>query len=167
VAAVPLGGAVRGSLCRSRPAFLLGAIAWIIPFALIGGGSPKTHPVAFRVAATSFTVFVDFALTFVPSALAFTTRSLRGALQIGFAMIRRTWPRCALYVLCPPIALNVYNFAFPTDLPVLRLVVVAVLAAIALLARGATAAFYLREQSVSSDDGAAHIQRSTTTSRTV
>src|SRR5437773_2026602 len=55
----------------------------------------------------------DFALTFVTPALAYTTRSAVRAVRIGFAMIRQTWPRSALYVLCPPLALSLLNYIFP------------------------------------------------------
>ena len=124
---------------------------------LFGGGSVKAHPTQIRVAMTVFVVIMDFALTFVPAALAFTTKSMRRALRIGFSMIRQTWPRSALYVLCPVLALNMNRLASPVHLPMLRLMVDGALTVVGLLAKGATVAFYLRERPVHSDDGAAYV----------
>jgi hypothetical protein len=96
-------------------------------------------------------VVADLALTFVTPALVFTTRSAREALRIGFRMIRRTWPRSGLYVLCPPLALNLLNSMYRTHHhPVVTVVTTAALTVLALVAKGATAAFYLREQPVAS-----------------
>lgn len=137
----------------------------LIPFAIalaVLVGSPKTHSTQFRVGTMSFAVIMDFSLTFVPAALAFTTRSVVRALDIGFAMIRQTWPRSALYALCPPLALCTNNLIYPMNLPALRLIVAAGVAVVALLAKGATVAFYLREQPVTGDDGAAHISSTET-----
>jgi hypothetical protein len=99
-----------------------------------------------RLALVPIIVALDFVLTFVPPALVFTTRSAREALRIGRAMIRQTWPRSALYVLCPPLALNLLNTIYSTHVPAaLRLWTSAALGLLALLAKGAIAAFYLRE----------------------
>ena len=134
----------------------LSMLALVVAF--LFGTSPKLHPTRFRVEMMCFIVAADFVLTFVPAALTFTTRSVPRALRIGFGMIRQTWPRCALYVLCPPLALNLNRLAHPADLPMLQLLVAAGLAVIALLAKGSTVAFYLRERTVSNDDGAADIR---------
>ncbi len=99
-------------------------------------------------------VSMDFALTFVTPALAYTTRSAVRALRIGLAMIRQTWPRCAFYVLCPPLAVNILSVVYPVSIPGARLVLDVVLALAWLLAKGAIAAFYLRERGSFSDDGA-------------
>ena len=72
-------------------------------------------------------------------------------------MIRQTWPRCGLYVLCPPLALNFVNTIYPMHLTSVRLSVTAGLSVVGLLAKGATAAFYLRERPTYGPDGAAHI----------
>ena len=130
----------------------------VVAVILSGGGSPKAHPTQIRVAVTAFVVAMDFALTFVPAALAFTTRSVRRALRIGFSMIRQTWPRCALYVLCPVLALNMNRLVYPVHLPMLELIVDGALTVVGLLAKGATVAFYLRERPAYSDDGAAYVQ---------
>jgi len=111
----------------------------------------------FRVASGLVIVAVDFALTFVTPALAYTTRSAGRALGIGFGMIRQTWPSCALYVLCPPLALSVLHFIYPVGSLGMQYVLSCVLVLITLLAKGAIAAFYLRERGSYSDDGAAYI----------
>jgi hypothetical protein len=124
---------------------LVGAagVSLVVVLAILsGGGSPKAHPTQNRV---------------VPAALAFTTKSVRRALRIGFSMIRQTWPRSALYVLCPVLVLNMNRLAYPVHLPMLRLIVDGALTVVGLLAKGATVAFYLRERRVHSDDGAAYI----------
>ena len=59
-------------------------------------------------------------------------------------MIRQTWPRSALYVLCPPLALNMLAAMYPTRLPAVVLIRTAALTILALVAKGATARFYLR-----------------------
>ena len=131
-------------------------VVWSVLVAILSGGGVKALVPRSRIGPMAFTLVLDFALTFVPAALALTTRSVGRALRIGFAMIRQTWPRCALYVLCPPLALNLNSLVYrPVDLPMLRLLGAAVLAIVALLAKGATVAFYLRQQPVDNDDGAA------------
>jgi hypothetical protein len=107
--------------------------------------------VARRIGIIMIMVPLDLALTFVPSALVFTTRSARQALRIGLAMIRQTWPRSGLYLLCPPLALNMLNSIYPTEILAVNVVTTAGLGLLALLAKGATAAFYLRERSLSAD----------------
>ena len=118
-------------------------------------GAPM--PLSLQVGMAAIAVANDFALTFVPPALAYTTRSAWRASGIGFTMIRQTWPRSALYVLCPPLALNLLNYIFPVGGVVLRFVLTSVCVLVGLLAKGAIAAFYLRERGSYSDDGAAYI----------
>jgi hypothetical protein len=119
-----------------------------------GGQMPV---VRFQATYGLLIVAMDFALTFVTPALAYTTRSARRALGIGFAMIRQTWPRCAFYVLCPPLALNIMHVVYPADTLGVQFALSAVLVLVGLLAKGAIAAFYLRERGSYSDDGAAYI----------
>jgi len=118
-----------------------------------GGPMPAWFPLTLCV----LLVPMDFALTFVTSALAYTTRSAVRALGIGFGMIRQTWPRCALYVLCPPLALNILHLLHPVTHVGMRLALSAALAFVGLVTKGAIAAFYLRERGSYSDDGAAYI----------
>lgn len=138
--------------------FLVGIAfaVWGVPL-MIACHPIKAHPLRYHLGAAIFLAAADFGLTFVPSALAFTTRSARRALRIGFQMIRQTWPRCGLYVLCPPLALNFVNAIYPMHLIGVRLVATAGLTVLALLAKGATAAFYLRERPTYGPDGAAHV----------
>jgi hypothetical protein len=107
--------------------------------------------IARRIGILMIMVPLDLALTFVTSALVFTTRSARQALRIGLAMIRQTWPRSGLYLLCPPLALNMLNSIYPTEILVVNVVTTAGLGLLALLTKGAIAAFYLRERSVSAN----------------
>lgn len=141
-----------------RLACLLGAVVFplmLIIFVLAGrshpGASHAARVAARRIELSTVVVPIDIALTFVTSALVFTTRSAWRALRIGLAMIRQTWPRSGLYVLCPPLALNMLNAIYPTDIVAISLLTTAGLALLALLAKGSTAAFYLRERPVSPD----------------
>jgi hypothetical protein len=127
----------------------------LVGAAVLLGASPKQPP--YRLAMAGSSVVVDFALTFVTPALALSTRSVREALRIGLAMLRRTWPRCTLYVLCPPLALQAHSVAYPATLPMVQLIAVAGLTIVSLLAKGATVAFYLREMPVHRQDGAASL----------
>ena len=78
------------------PVVLIGAgIGWLIGRTLFAG----------YVGGLAAGVLLDFALTFVTTALAFSTRRLREALARGLGMIRSEWPRSALYVLVPPLAI--------------------------------------------------------------
>ena len=137
---------------------LLMAIVWA-PLILVvnhyAGHDPAaphgSRSVARMIQLMTVIVPLDVVLTFVPSALVYTTRSARQALRIGLSMIRQTWPRSGLYILCPPLALNMLNTIYPTDIPAVGVVTTAALALLALLAKGATAAFYLRQGAVSAD----------------
>jgi hypothetical protein len=68
-------------------------------------------------------------------------------------------PRCGLYVLCPPLALSFVNTVYPIELTSVRLAVTAGLTVIGLVAKGATAAFYLRQRPTYGPDGAAYISQ--------
>ena len=152
-ASVPsfIGRFLRLSVLVGIAVFPITAVAIVISAELATNGKPHVGMTVTHIAVLTTMVAVDFALTFVTSALVFTTSSARGALRIGIRMIRQTWPRSGLYVLCPPLALNMLNAAYPTHLPVVIVLTTAALAVLALLAKGATATFYLREHPVSSD----------------
>jgi hypothetical protein len=111
-------------------------------------GPYSRHATTERIALVSFAVALDLALTFVTPALVFTTRSARQAIRIGWQMIRQTWRYSRLYVVCPPLALNMLNTVYPMQDHLVRVPATAGLAVLALLAKGATAAFYLRERPV-------------------
>jgi len=113
-------------------------------------------PFSFQVWIAVLAIVTDFSLTFVTPALAYTTRSAVRSVGIGFAMIGQTWPRSALYVLCPPLALNLLNYIFPVGGLALQLLLTSVVTLVGLLAKGAIAAFYLRERGSYSEDGAAY-----------
>ena len=141
-----------------RLGLLCGLALFLVVWPLTVYSAPtRSHTVGVRLGLAIFAAAVDFAFTFVPSALVFTTRSARRALRIGFQMIRQTWPRCGLYVLCPPLALNFVNAIYPVHFTSVRLAVTAGLTLIGLVAKGATAAFYLRQRPTCGPDGAAHI----------
>ena len=113
-------------------------------------------PLSFQVSFAALAIVMDLALTFVTPALAYTTRSVVRAWDIALAMIRQTWPRSALYVLCPPLALSLLNYIFPVGGRALQLMLTSVVTLVGLLAKGAIATFYLRERGSYSDDGAAY-----------
>src|SRR2546422_7382876 len=160
-----------GHLLGLVPAFMgrfvaLGVLCSIVLFAsfaltfaadLTMHSPPDTPPAWFFVTLCALFVAGDFVLTFVTPALAYTTRSAVHALRIGFAMIRQTWPRCALYVLCAPLALNVLHLIYPTRSVGLQLALTVVFVVVGLLAKGAIAAFCLRERGSYSDDGAGYM----------
>ena len=124
----------------------------VVTAAFVKSGNPMFAAGVISAVVIAVMVVLDLALTFVTPALAFSTDSVSEALRIGFRMIRQTWPRSGLYVLCPPLALNLFNAMYSIQIPLLTLVTTAALAVLALVAKGATAAFYLRERPVVSTD---------------
>lgn len=167
---VPVGlrelvGAARGYIGRFfRLAVVLGIVNLAFILILVQAGwlsfspppdSAEGKEIGARVEVIGLvlTILCDFALTFVTPALTYTTKYVRRALKTGLAMIRRTWPHSALYVLCPPLALNVMQTVFPLGGPVLGTVLSALLVVVGLLAKGAIAAFYLRVHGGQWEDG--------------
>jgi hypothetical protein len=156
-----------GDLIRATPRFIgrfarLGFLftMGLAPFTLVTGYFLGRHAAGTGHASsagpshwplTIGVVGMDILLTFVTSALVFTTPSARQALRIGVSMIRQTWPRSGLYVICPALALNMLNSIYPTQIQLVKVATTAGLAVLALLAKGATAAFYLRERPVVPD----------------
>jgi hypothetical protein len=109
--------------------------------------SRRFSPFAGGYLVALYVVFalIDFALTFVTPALAYTTRRARTAIRIGWRLIARTWPASAMYVVVPPLAVLTVARANPGHLnPVVALLPVMLVTLINLLMKGATAAFYLR-----------------------
>lgn len=96
--------------------------------------------------STVAVLIVEFVLTFVTPALAYTTRRVTEALRIGIRMIKDTWPKCALYVLVPPFAVTLIARFLPAQVVEVwwRLALLPGSALLNLLFKGATAAFYLR-----------------------
>lgn len=116
-----------------------------------GGTGDVPLWVLLYIAATS--LLVDFALTFVTPALVYNTRRARVAARIGLRLLRRTWPHAAVYVLIPPFAvLLMTRFSSgPVGWGGVALIVGSTL--LNLLAKGATAAYYLRIMPISGTDG--------------
>lgn len=111
---------------------------------------------AFLVALSVFFVVVDVALTFVVPALTFTTRDVRNAFLIGFAMIRDDWPRSAWYAVAPPLALLLFVRAplLSEEIgSVLRFLFVVFATLLALAFKGAIARHYLRLVEAERDGG--------------
>ncbi|GAC1411936.1 MAG: hypothetical protein NVSMB57_07220 [Actinomycetota bacterium] len=98
---------------------------------------------------------VDVILTFVTPALAFSTRKAGEAYRIGLGMIKRTWPACALYVIVPPLAIQIAatGSAARQTLPLLAIAIAFLVRILGLMLQGATARFYLRRVEVG-DNGA-------------
>ena len=112
---------------------------------------------AYYIGIAVFSLALDFLLTFVTPALAYTTRSASQALTLGVRMIRATWPAGALYVFFPPLALQllIYQPQRAAGLSTAVFVVASAVAALVnLLFKGAVAAFYLRQVPDVGDDGA-------------
>src|SRR5436190_313460 len=139
--------------------FGVGMIVLMVAFAhtMSPSQDTPTPPAWLMVSFVVLFVTLDFLLTFVTAALAYTTRSAVRGLAMGVAMIHQTWPRSALYVLCPPLALNLLHVIHPVSGRTVGLAISSVLVLISLLAKGAIAAFYLRERGSYSEDGAAYI----------
>lgn len=133
------------------PVYIAVAAIWDVPFGAQGG----TEWAA--VAANMIALIVwDVALTFVTPALAYSTPEVGEALSRGIKMLREGWPGTAWYALVPPLAFVTLTYIRPAEPgwdPVLW-GMGALATMINLLAKGAVAAFYLREHEVG-DDGAA------------
>jgi hypothetical protein len=113
------------------------------PFLIVGPALLRNEHVGAVIAiSVVVSLIVDFLLTFVTPALAYTTRSVREAVRIGTRMIASTWPSSAWYVLTPGLALT--SFAFLLHSRSTSLLVAAVTSVVALWFKGAVAAFYLR-----------------------
>lgn len=112
------------------------------------------------VVASIITLFVDFTLTFVTQALAFSTRRVRTALKIGLAMLKQQWPRSAWYAAVPPLAVIILVRLFqPAAVNQLVQIIMSVAATLLnVWFKGATAAFYVRNVEVG-DDGAAFLPK--------
>ena len=99
------------------------------------------------------TLIIDFLLTFVTPAIVFNSRRARTAIRIGLTLLRRTWPHAALYVIFPPLAVVLLT-RFSTG-PVGwgggALIVASSL--VNLVAKGATAAYYLRLMPITEPNG--------------
>jgi hypothetical protein len=111
---------------------------FIAPFVLM------TIDRRWEVGLVVVTVLLDFGLTFVTPALAYSTGSALEALGIGLRVIRRTWPSSAPYVLVPPLAFQLLARLEPPTAFVADLGLQIAWVLTALLLKGAIARFYLR-----------------------
>jgi hypothetical protein len=117
---------------------VLGALVLLLVAALAftsGGSGAALFLVAGAFGAT--------VLTFVTPALAFTTPSPGGAIQIGLGTLRETWPRSAPYALFPAVLILLAAPLAAAD-PVAGSAPQAVLALVHLAANGAATSCYLR-----------------------
>jgi len=148
---------VLGVLCLTVIVAFFFALARVLGIAMPDHLTDANTPMPVKLIIAHLALGADFSLTFVTPALAYTTRSAVRSVRIGLTMIGQTWPRSALYVLCPPLALNLLNYIFPVGGLVLQLTITFGVTLVGLLAKGAIAAFYLRERGSYSEDGAAYI----------
>jgi hypothetical protein len=118
----------------------------IVPI-LVLAAVARDSSVGSRIGFIVIAIAVDVGLTFVTPALAVTTASDREATRIGGAMLRATWPACALYALVPPIAVYLF-FLGLHDTPS-RVAGSAVAALFGLMCKGATLRFYNRREEAS------------------
>jgi hypothetical protein len=108
------------------------------------------------ITSAILTMVIDFALTFVTPALAFSTKRVREAFRLGFRMLRDHWPQTAWYALAPPLAVALmFRVTEPSSLSFGgRIAVSAGSTLLNLWFKGATAAFYLRRVPVGSQGAA-------------
>lgn len=90
-------------------------------------------------------LLLDFLLTFVTPALAYSTRRARTALRMGLRLIRAAWPASSTYVLLPPLAAQALTRFFePADTAVGLAATMTLAVWVSLWMKGAVARFYLR-----------------------
>ncbi|MEA2647072.1 MAG: hypothetical protein QOE92_2155 [Chloroflexota bacterium] len=138
------------------PYIAIAAVAGLLIGATGGRADNGLGATSILVIGVAWALVVDFLLTFVAPALAYTTRTPERAMRIGWRMIKSTWPRSALYVFLPPLAFQLAcQLPRETGSPTQLILLGATLATamINLVAKGAIAAFYLRRAQVA-DDGA-------------
>jgi hypothetical protein len=89
-------------------------------------------------------LLIDFSLTFVTPALIYTSGRARDALTIGLGLLRTTWPHAAPYVLIPPLAVVILGRLSQGPVGAVGAIVIVISYTLNLLAKGATASYYLR-----------------------
>ena len=125
---------------------LLGLLGILAQVALTGEPHHSFRfPIWWYPFVIGYGFLTDVLLTFVTSALAYTTNRVRIAWSIGIKLITQTWPASAAYTFVPPITLLVFATLNPVRFPAPVVVLLAVISTlIGLLVKGAIAAFYLR-----------------------
>jgi hypothetical protein len=116
-----------------------------------GGAAQMSTSVVLYLAFLS--LLADFLLTFVTPALVYTSRSPAQALAIGVTLLRRTWRATLPYVLLPPLAVLLLTRLSDGPIGWLGGAVFVVASLVNLLAKGATAAYYLRVVPRAGPDG--------------
>jgi hypothetical protein len=128
-----------------------------IPFALVvvPVSVAVTGQVARAIVILPFVFVADFVLTFVTPALAFSTRQVSEALGIGWRTLWDGWPATAPYAVAAPLVLIGVGGLLSRTIGAGGSIAVSLVGLLlALLFKGATAAYYLRGHRVG-DDGAA------------
>jgi hypothetical protein len=127
-----------------------------IPFALVvvPVSVAVTGQVARAIVILPLVFVGDFVLTFVTPALAFSTRQVSVGLSIGWRTLWDGWPATAPYAVAAPLVLIGLGQLLPRTLGAGGFVASLVGLLLALLFKGATAAYYLRIHRVG-DFGAA------------
>ena len=108
-----------------------------------GGHLPWTYSILAYVAV----FFIDVFATFVVPALTFSTRRVWVAIPAGIRMLARTWPQSAWYAIAPPITVLVIGADFirrSAGIASAAVVTVIVGPIVGLLAKSATALYYVR-----------------------
>jgi hypothetical protein len=112
-----------------------------------------------RIAAcVAWSIAMDMALTFVTPALSYTTRFVRDAVPTGFRTVTRSWPTSACYVLTPGFVTAAAVWVLPESVlgATTGIAIGTVGAMLALVFKGAIAAFYLRRHGEPCVFGAAY-----------
>jgi hypothetical protein len=148
----PLTMAFLGRFFRLGVAATLASLPLTIALGIAAG------PTGFAIASVTWWLIMDFALTFVTPALAYTTHSLRSSFCIGRRMILQTWPTSTWYILTPGLAAAALVWARPRALIGTWLAAGIGIASgmLALWFKGAIAAYYLRRHPETRYDGAAY-----------
>ena len=137
------------STTRYVPRFVaLGLLVFlpVVPWIVLVAGLHSSHPLEAGLLLAATLLLLDAFLTFVVPALAFTTNSAFEAVRIGRRMIGSTWPACAWYVVAPGLTLTLFVLLLPgSSLAGARVALGVVAALVALVLKGAIAAFYLRQ----------------------
>lgn len=145
---------------------LVAGIVWSPVVILAGttgttGSDPARHDEVFSspsvlLMMALLTLVIDFGLTFVTPALAFSTRKVSEAFGIGFRMLRAHWPRTAWYALVPPLAVVLmFRATAPGSLGTAGMIAATTASGLLNLCfKGATVAFYLRRVETGSDGAA-------------
>ena len=163
IGAADLWRATRAFFWRFLRLGLLAVLVWV-PVVFIAMGKaddPEQFDRVFSepliwVTAAILTIAVDFSLTFVTPALAYSTNRVGEALTLGFRMLREEWPRPIWYAVVPPLAVVVMlRVTEPAGIGIVeQMSLTAASTLLNLWFKGATAAFYLRRVEVGENDGA-------------